>query len=540
MFDQIFIQDGVIDENPRNFMAEQNQTKPQVRREVHELTLLFEVSQALESSMDLRDVVGSVLEAMAKHVGMLRGTITLLNRDTGEIFTEAAHGLSAKQRERGRYQLGEGITGRVVQTGRPAVVRRISDEPSFLDRTGSRSELDKQGISFVCVPIKLGNEVIGALSADHAQAGQEQLNELVRLFSVIAQMIAQAVKLRQQALEEQERLREENVRLQEKLKDKFHPANIIGKSKAMQAVYDLIAQVSQSNTTVLIRGESGTGKELIAHAIHYNSFRANKTFIKVNCAALPETIIESELFGHEKGAFTGAVNSRKGRFELADGGTIFLDEIGDLSPATQVKLLRVLQEKEIERVGSTATIKCDVRVLAATNRNLEDLITEGRFRQDLYYRLNVFPIHAPALRERGTDILLLANFFAERFSKANHKNIKRISTPAIDMLLSYHWPGNVRELENCIERAVLLSNDEVIHGHHLPPTLQTAEASGTVHRGTLPDTLDAVEHELLVEALKNSRGNKAKAARSLGISERLMGLRVQKHGIDYRRFRTKS
>jgi Nif-specific regulatory protein len=540
MFDQIFIQDGVIDENPRNFMAEQNQTKPQVRREVHELTLLFEVSQALERSMDLRDVVGSVLEAMAKHVGMLRGTITLLNRDTGEIFTEAAHGLSAKQRERGRYQLGEGITGRVVQTGRPAVVRRISDEPSFLDRTGSRSELDKQDISFVCVPIKLGNEVIGALSADHAQAGQDQLNELVRLFSVIAQMIAQAVKLRQQALEEQERLREENVRLQEKLKDKFHPANIIGKSKAMQAVYDLIAQVSQSNTTVLIRGESGTGKELIAHAIHYNSFRANKTFIKVNCAALPETIIESELFGHEKGAFTGAVNARKGRFELADGGTIFLDEIGDLSPATQVKLLRVLQEKEIERVGGTATIKCDVRVLAATNRNLEELITEGRFRQDLYYRLNVFPIHAPPLRERGTDILLLANFFAEKFSKDNHKDIRRISTPAIDMLMSYHWPGNVRELENCIERAVLLSNDDVLHGHYLPPTLQTAEASGTVHRGTLPDTLDAVEHELIVEALKNSRGNKAKAARTLGISERLMGLRVKKHGIDYRRFRTKT
>jgi len=521
-------------------MAEQNQAKPQVRREVQELTLLFEISQALERSMDLRNVVGPVLDAMARNIGILRGTITLLNRDTGEIFIEAAHGLSSKQRERGRYQLGEGITGRVVQTGRPAVVQRISDEPSFLDRTGSRSNLDKQDISFVCVPIKLGNEVIGALSADHVQASQEQLNELVRLFSVIAQMIAQAVKLRQHALEEQELLREENVRLQEKLKDKFHPANIIGKSKAMQTVYDLIAQVSGSNTSVLIRGESGTGKELVAHAIHYNSFRANKTFIKVNCAALPETIIESELFGHEKGAFTGAINARKGRFELADGGTIFLDEVGDLSPATQVKLLRVLQEKELERVGGTITIKCDVRVLAATNRNLEELINEGLFRQDLYYRLNVFPIHAPPLRERGTDVLLLANYFAEKFSKANHKNIKRISTPAIDMLMSYHWPGNVRELENCIERAVLLSNDEVIHGHHLPPTLQTAEASGTVHRGTLPDTLDAVERELIVEALKNARGNKAKAARILGISERLMGLRVNKHGIDPRRFRTKA
>ncbi len=521
-------------------MGEHTASKPEVRREVQELALLFEVSQALDRSMDLRDVVGPILDAMARNMGILRGTITLLNRDTGEIFIEAAHGLSAKQRERGRYQLGEGITGRVVQTGRPAVVQRISDEPSFLDRTGSRSEQEKQDISFVCVPIKLGNEVIGALSADHALADQEQLNELVRLFSVIAHMVAQAVKLRQQALEEQDRLRAENVRLQEKLKDKFHPSNIIGKSKAMQVVYDLIAQVSQSNTTVLIRGESGTGKELVAHAIHYNSLRANSPFIKVNCAALPESIIESELFGHEKGAFTGAVNLRKGRFELADGGTIFLDEIGDLSLATQVKLLRVLQEKEFERVGGTATIKSNVRVIAATNRDLEELLKEGRFRQDLYYRLNVFPIHVPPLRERGTDILLLANVFAERFSKATHKNIKRISTPAIDMLMSYHWPGNVRELENCIERAVLLSNDEVIHGHHLPPTLQTAEASGTVHRGTLPATLDAVERELIVEALKNSRGNKAKAARSLGISERLMGLRVKKHGIDPRRFRTKA
>jgi Nif-specific regulatory protein len=490
--------------------------------------------------MDLRDVVGPVLEAMAGYLGLLRGAITLLNRDTGEIFTEAAHGLSAKQRERGRYQLGEGITGKVVQTGKPMVVARVSDEPGFLDRTGSRSDQEKQDISFLCVPIKLGGEVIGAMSADLDLAQPEELDELMRLFTVVAHMLAQAVRLRQQALEEQDRLREENVRLQQELKDKFHPSNIIGKSKAMQEVYDQIAQVSQSGTTVLIRGESGTGKELVANAIHYNSLRSGRPFIKVNCAALPETVIESELFGHEKGAFTGAVSQRKGRFELADGGTIFLDEIGDLSPATQIKLLRVLQEKELERVGGATTVKADVRVIAATNRNLEELIEEGRFRQDLYYRLNVFPIHVPPLRERGTDVLLLANYFADRFSRDNHKEIKRISTPAIDMLMSYHWPGNVRELENCVERAVLLSNDDVIHGHHLPPTLQTAEASGTVHKGTLPDTLDAVERELIVEALKNSRGNKAKAARTLGISERLMGLRVNKHGIDPRRFRTKS
>jgi Nif-specific regulatory protein len=408
----------------------------------------------------------------------------------------------------------------------------------FLNRTGARRRLRRKDISFVCVPIKLGNETIGALSADRLFAEPVSFEEDVRLLSIIASMISQAVRLRQAAQAERQELLEENTRLQEKLRDRFHPSNIIGSSTAMQTVYDLIAQVSKSSTTVLIRGESGVGKELVAHAIHYNSIRAPKPFIKVNCAALPETVLESELFGHEKGAFTGAIATRKGRFELAHGGTIFLDEIGDLSAATQIRLLRVLQEKEFERVGGTHTIKADVRVIAATNRNLDQLVGEETFRQDLYYRLDVFPIHIPPLRERKSDILLLADFFAERYSRANHKDVRRISTPAIDMLMSYHWPGNVRELENCIERAVLLSQDDVIHGHHLPPTLQTAEASGTVHEGTLKEALDNVERELILEALKQSRGNKAKAARKLGMTERLIGLRVRKHGIDPKRFRT--
>jgi Nif-specific regulatory protein len=352
-------------------------------------------------------------------------------------------------------------------------------------------------------------------------------------------MIAQAVRLRQSAQQERQRLVEENLRLQEELKDRFRPANIIGNAKAMQAVYDLIAQVAKTGTTVLLRGESGVGKELVAHAIHYNSDRAERPFVKVNCAALPETLIESELFGHEKGAFTGAIAQRKGRFELAQNGTIFLDEIGDLSAHTQIRLLRVLQEREFERVGGTETIRTDARVLAATNRDLESLVEDGRFRQDLYYRLNVFPIHIPPLRDRKTDIPLLADFFVEKYSRVHHKDIKRISTPAIDMLMSYHWPGNTRELENCIERAVLVSNDDVIHGHHLPPTLQTAEATGTMPAGNLQATLDNVEREMLLDALKSSRGNMAKAARALGITERLMGLRVAKHGIDFRRFRTR-
>jgi len=510
----------------------------EVRREVQELSLLFEISQTLDRSMDLRDVGGPVLKSMAKHMGMLRGTLTLLNRQTGEISIEAAYGLSAKQRERGRYRVGEGVTGRVVETGKPAVVPRISEEALFLDRTGARKRMSKKDISFLCVPIKLGNEVIGALSADRLFAEGVSFREDVRLLSIISSMISQAVRLRQAAEEERERLVEENIRLQEELKDRFHPSNIVGNSKAMQAVYDLIGVVSRSNATVLISGESGTGKELVAHAIHYNSERASKRFIKVSCAALPETVVESELFGHEKGAFTGAIAQRKGRFELASGGSIFLDEVGDFLPATQVKLLRILQEREFERVGGTSTIKTDVRVIAATNRELEKLIAEAKFREDLYYRLNVFTIHIPPLRERRTDIPLLANYFAEKYGAENRRSIRSISTHALDLLMSYEWPGNVRELENCIERAVILSNDEVIHAHHLPPTLQTGEVRSAEDMGLLEATLDSVERDLLLDSLKESRGNKAKAARLLGITERVMGLRVDKYGIDPVRFRT--
>jgi len=514
------------------------ENKPKIRRELRELSLLFEISRTLDQSIDLREVVYPVLELISEHTGMVRGTLTLLNRETNEIVIEAALGLSEKQKKKGRYRVGEGVTGKVIQTGKPAVVPRISQEPFFLDRTGARKKLAKEDISFICVPIKTGNTAIGALSADNLFDKKVSPNEDVRLLSIIASMIAQAVRLRQAAQEEREQLLDENTRLRKELRERFHPSNITGNSHAIQKVYDLIAQVSASDTTVLIQGESGTGKELVAHAIHYNSERAPKPFIKVNCAALPETVIESELFGHEKGAFTGAVSERKGRFEIAHGGTLFLDEIGDLSPATQIKLLRVLQEKEFERVGGTDTVQTDVRVIAATHRNLTGLVQEGTFREDLYYRINIFPIHVPPLRERRSDILLLADFFVERYSKTNNKNIRRISTPAIDMLAAYHWPGNIRELENCIERAVLLSRDGVIHGHHLPPTLQTAEASGTVHTGSLEDTLEEMERELILDALKSSRGNQAKAARSLNISERKMGLRIEKYGIGPSRFKS--
>jgi Nif-specific regulatory protein len=306
----------------------------------------------------------------------------------------------------------------------------------------------------------------------------------------------------------------------------------------MQRVYEAVAQVARTNTTVLIRGESGTGKELIAQAIHYNSLRAKKPFIKVSCAALPDTLIESELFGYEKGAFTGAQDRRKGRFELAQGGTLFLDEIGDVHLPTQVKLLRVLQEREFERLGGTEVVKVNVRLVAATNKNMEQAIEQGTFREDLFYRLNVFVIFIPPLRERKPDVLLLADHFLQRFASEHGKDIRRISTPAIDMLTAYHWPGNVRELQNVVERAVLVCDGQVVHAHHLPPTLQTAEASGTVMNVSLEEAVDAYERDLIQDALKSTRGNRAKAARLMRTTDRIFNYKVRKLGIDWKRFKT--
>jgi len=276
---------------------------------------------------------------------------------------------------------------------------------------------------------------------------------------------------------------------------------------------------------------------MVAHAIHYNSLRAGKPFVKVNCAALPETLIESELFGYERGAFTGAMSRKKGRFELADGGTLFLDEIGDLNVSTQIKLLRALQEREFERLGSTETIKVNVRLVAATSKDLETAIEREQFRADLYYRLNVFTIFMPPLRERKPDVLLLADYFLDKYGREHGKHVKRISTPAIDMLTSYHWPGNVRELENIIERAVVVCDSNVIHGHHLPPTLQTAEGSGTISRLSLSASITAYERDLIMDALKTSRGNRAKAAKLLDTTERIISYKIKKYEIACDRFR---
>ena len=500
-------------------------------RHTREIDLLGEVSRLLDHSVDLREVAGPMLEALSTHMDMKYATLTLLNRKTGEILIEASHGLSAQQAQRGRYKLGEGVTGQVALSGKPSVIPRTSESPLFLDKTQRGKRPDT---SFICVPIKAEQEVAGTLSADRAFDPAADLQQDVRLLTIIASMIAQAVKLRRTLQESQERLAEENARLKEELKQRFRPANIVGNSHEMQIVYDQIAQVSKSAASVLIEGETGTGKELVAHAIHYNSPRADKPFIKAHCAALPESVIESELFGHEKGAFTGAVAERKGRFELAHGGSLLLDEIGDVPASIQIKLLRVLQEREFERVGGTKTIKVDVRVIAATNKDLRALVQQGKFREDLFFRLHVFPIYVPPLRKRKADIVLLADHFLQKYAQENGKDVRRLSSAVIDMLMSYHWPGNVRELENCIERAVLVAEGNVIHPYHLPPTLQTAEASGSPVTGSLKSLVGAYERDLIRDALKSTRGNIASAARALGTTPRILGYKIKGYQIDPR------
>ena len=504
--------------------------------EVRKLTTLVEVSQALSGTLNLKAALHRVLEILERHHGIVRSAVTLLDEKSGELHIEAANSLSTDGL-RARYKLGEGITGRVVESGKPVVVPQISKEPLFLNRAAQRKELGNQELTFVCVPIILNRKPAGALGVDLRFKKDRDYDRSAKFLRVVASMIAQALKVQRLVDEERQRLLDENIHLRQELKERYDFSNIIGNSGPMRQVYEQVAQVAGTNTTVLVRGESGTGKELIAHAIHYNSPRAKRSFIKVSCAALPDPLIESELFGYERGAFTGAQARKKGRFEMAESGTLFLDEVGDLNLSTQVKLLRVLQEREFERLGGTETIKVNVRLIAATNKDLEKAMSEGGFREDLYYRLNVFTIFVPPLRERKPDVMLLADYFLEKYAREHSKNIKRISTPAIDMLMNYHWPGNVRELENTLERAVLVCDGNVIHGHHLTPTLQTAAASGTVTRLSLSAAVEAYERDLIQDALKTTRGNRARAVKLLDTTDRILGYKVKKYSIDSKRFR---
>lgn len=500
-------------------------------RKDRQVDVLKTAAANLEKSAGFVDGLKEILGLLDRHCDLVMGRID---------FLEGVVDIGREIRAAGSDRYQDPLVDEAVQSSIQDVLRtwkaKMLPIPTFDGtRFHSTFQLDRQlQLYALSQPIKFGERKMGTLTAVKVCHGSFDPKAEQSFLGILCAMIAQSAMINRFYPDHEMSVVALPV-VSGKLP--FDRSHIVGNSKAMENVFELLQQVSDADTTVLILGESGVGKELIADALHKNSSRRSKPFIKVNCAALPETLLESELFGHEKGAFTGAHAQKKGRFELAHGGTIFLDEIGDLSPATQIKLLRVIQQREFERLGGVSTIKTDVRIIAATNRDLEAMIDSNQFRQDLYYRLNVFPLHVPPLSERKTDIMPITDFFIEKYRKIHNKNIRRISTPAIDMLTSYHWPGNVRELENCVERAVLLTNEGVIRGHHLPPSLQIAESTGVESGSNLKTMLESMERELILDSLKSSKGNMAKAARDLGLTERVMGLRARKYHLDPKNFR---
>ena len=504
---------------------------------LRKLSILLEINQALSRTLNLPESLQATLKILEDSYRLRCGAI-YLPEENGQIV-RAASTINFPAAVPGRQsQSGTGLVRQIIKTGKPVILPRIQRETQYQEEIQRWALPSSKEFSFFGIPIMLDYQSLGALVAILPYSTKRDYDTTLSFLTLVASALLQPIRAQHAMHHERQRLMDENVALRHKLQEEFSFRNIIGNSHEMRDVYEQVARIAGADTTVLIRGESGTGKELIAKAIHYNSRRSDKAYVRVNCAAIPETLIESEFFGFEKGAFTGADAMKKGKFELADQGTIFLDEVGDLSPMTQIKLLRVLQEQEIERVGGTRTIRVDIRIIAATNQDLEELIEKGKFREDLYYRLNVFSIFLPPLRERKTDILLLADHFMLKYGRKHRKPVKRISTPAIDMLMRYHWPGNVRELENCIERSVLLCEDQVLHSYHLPPTLQTAESSGTRPRQSLEEAVAAYEKELIQDALKSTSGNKARAARLLNSTERIIGYKIEKYGINPKRFRS--
>ena len=500
------------------------------------LETLYQVSQVLSKSLDFRETLTEVLNVLNARGNLSHGMISLIDDRSGNLLVTALHE-NPTPSDVVQYKPGEGIVGEILKTGQPLVLRRISDEQKFLDRLN----VYDHDMPFIGVPISIGEEKTAGVLAAQPISLLDELDHHQRLLEMIANLIGQSVRLAKTVEDEQQALKVERDSLRRKMRGEHGFSNMVGRTHCMQLVFDQVRQVAKWNTTVLIRGESGTGKELIANAIHYNSPRSNGPFIKLNCAALPDNLLESELFGHEKGAFTGAVNQRKGRFEMANGGTIFLDEIGEITPAFQAKLLRVLQEGEFERVGGTKTIKVDVRVVSATNKDLEEEVKEGDFREDLYYRLNVMPIFMPALRDRGEDVPELSRFLVKKISKTQGRELS-IDDSALGLLMRHDWPGNVRELENCLERASVMSEGGIINTHAINLTgLQTsAQSFSTVSYDSASDIdindpeLD--EKERVIAALEKVGWVQAKAARLLGMTPRQIGYRIQTLNIKVRQY----
>ncbi len=506
-----------------------------ILRKNEELSAILQVSQVLTSSLDLEKNLYAAMEILAGRLGLQRGCVFLLDPMTRELKIVAAYGLSREEIQRGKYRIGEGIVGRVIETGQPMFVPNIGAEPKFLNKTESRPQ--KSGISFLCMPISLEGRNLGVISVDGIYTAQEgNMDDDLRVLSIVASFIAQFVMLWEHLRQAQS----ECGQLRMQLKERFSLPNIVGESAPFQQVLKLVRKVAATDTTVLLLGESGTGKELIAQTLHYQSRRAKQPFVAVNLAALPENLIEAELFGVEKGAFTGAAVRRAGRFETADQGTIFLDEIGELPLNLQVKLLRVLQERAFERIGSSDPMTADVRVVTATNRNLMEAVARGTFREDLYWRLNVVPIVLPPLRERAEDVPALLDFYIEKFNRLHNRQV-RINPSAVARLKSYAWPGNVRELANTTERLIIMTDKDTITESDLPPGIlcfnPPSPQNGDMCAFSTEDLggeVQQLERRRILQALKDTRGVQQQASRILGITPRQLGYRIRKYGIDPR------
>jgi len=526
-----------------------------------EIITIYEISKLLTASLDFAKSVRGVLNVLQSYLHMDGATLRMAHEPerVHVAGVEMASGLAPL--------IPDGAAVSAIQrTGMPLAISDIAQHPLFApdDSVDLRSFA---GVAYLGVPIKEGRDCVGVLSVQRRPGSARRISfeRDLRILTLVANLIGQTHKLHQSLAAERKLLIEEQQRLQKRLRgDDYDIENIVGKSRRIKDVFADARQAAGGTATVLLRGESGTGKEAIAVAIHYLSPRVKGPFVKVNCAALPETLLESELFGHEKGAFTGATAERRGRFEMADGGTLFLDEIGDISPSFQAKLLRVLQEHEFERVGGNKTRRTNFRLVAATNRNLEEMVAKSEFRGDLYFRINVVSIVLPPLRERKEDIPLLVDFFLERF---NRENARRLSvTPSVmAIFLNCNWPGNVRELENCVERTATMCRGNVIQDVDM--LCQRGQCFSSVlfaesaHANTFPLTMHArprateapslvaesertpsgadepmSERDRLVDAMQKCGWVQAKAARMLSLTPRQMGYALKKYNIDVKRF----
>jgi len=428
-----------------------------------ELSVLYDIAMNISDSRDAVKSAERSLAALKESLQLENCAIYRLESDE-KLHIYIANGFNKYQQAMSEYRIGEGATGLAAKNKEPIVIANIHNDTLFLNKSGNRNA---ETISYIAVPMLVENRLWGVLSTNLTKSTEIDFDETVKILSIIGSLLGHFLHAQYILSQEKEHLQDLKQYYKMEWDSKVHNfGDIIGESPQMQIIYKIINRIAQSDVTVLVRGETGTGKELVAAAIHKRSKRADEPFVKLNCAAIADSLIESELFGHEKGAFTDAKEMRKGRFELAHGGALFLDEIGDISTSAQVKLLRVLQEREFERVGGSKTIKVNVRLIAATNRNLEEMVKNGEFREDLYYRLNVIPIDLPPLRERGEDIRLLVNFFVERSMK-NHKKKIIITEEAMNKLMSYPWPGNIRELENTVERIVLMGSDDGISAEEM-------------------------------------------------------------------------